>query len=268
MNFREKFEAAAKASGSFLCCGLDLDPLKLPAGFSATVSGLKRFAFKVIDSTQDLVCAYKPNIAFYESLGLAGGKLLKEIIRHIPGRIPVILDAKRADIGNTSAHYAKAAFEEFCADAVTVNPYMGSDSVEPFLKYTEKCTFILVVTSNKGGQDFQFLDAGGEPLYIRVARKAAEWNTAGNIGAVVGATHPDGIRRVREILKKEIFLIPGIGTQAGDVEDSVKNTFLFNGTGIFNVSRDVLYAGGMKEIRSKAEYYRDLIAKAYAARGG
>lgn len=262
MTFKEKMLLASKKNKSWLCVGLDPDAQKMPESFPRTPGGVRDFLFSVVDATADKAACFKPNAAFFESMGLEGAKVLEDVIRRIPKEIPVILDAKRADIGNTSAHYAKAAFEILGADAVTINPYMGFDSIEPFIKNPEKAVFILVLTSNKGSADFQQIDAGGEPLYMRVAAKVREWNTADNIGIVAGATKPEDLGRIREVLRKEIFLIPGIGTQGGDLAASCQNCFKHQGTGLFNVSRDILYAGNQDQIREKAESYRRMIEEA------
>ncbi len=259
MNFNQKITASSSKNSSWLCVGLDPDLSKLPASFSKTPDGVSAFLTSVIDATKDKVAAYKPNAAFFESMGLEGMKLLEKIIKHIPSDIPVILDAKRADIGNTSAHYAKAAFDVLGADAITINPYMGFDSVESFIKYPDKGVFILVLTSNKGSADFQQLLVDGKPLYLKVAEKVKEWNVNNNIGIVAGATKPEDLGKIRDVLQKEIFLIPGIGTQGGDLAASCKNCFKYQGTGLFNVSRDVLYAGTEEQIREKAEEYRRMI---------
>jgi orotidine-5'-phosphate decarboxylase len=261
MTFREKFTPAAEKNNSWLCLGLDLDPEKVPEKFRKNTKGLLEFCGMVVEATKDLVSAYKPNIAFFEALGAEGLELLGKTMALIPSGIPVILDAKRGDIGNTSAKYAKAAFEGFGADAVTVNPYMGSDCVEPFLSYKDKFVFLLVLTSNKGAADFEQLrTADGESVYMKVAAKIKEWNRFGNLGAVIGATKAADLGKIRELLRDEIFLVPGLGTQGGDLDASVKNCFLYNGLGTFNVARDILYAGpSAEDIRAKAVQYRDLL---------
>ena len=259
MTFTEKLIAAAEKNNSWLCVGLDLDPGKLPVPFNGGPDGLADRGREIIDATKHLVCAYKPNIAFFEALGIPGLQSLEKIIKAIPSDIPVILDAKRADIGNTSARYATAAFDRFGADAVTANPYMGFDSLEPFFNYKGKHTFVLVLTSNPGSGDFELLKISGKPLYMKVAEKVRAWNAAGNIGAVVGATKPEGIKKVRSVLKDEIFLIPGLGTQGGDVGKSVQFAFQGKGKAIFNVSRDIIFATDQAAMAAKAEEYRDKI---------
>ena len=185
MNFTDKLLDASRKNKSWLCIGLDPDPELMP------VVDVLQFNKAIIESTSDLVCAYKPNLAFYEALGTEGLAILEKMVKQIPGDIPVIGDAKRSDIGNTARAYAKALFSVLGFDAATVNPYLGYDSVEPFISYEDKEVFILCRTSNKGATDFQNLRSDGLPLYEIVARKAQEWNIHGNIGLVVGATYPE-----------------------------------------------------------------------------
>ena len=190
MTFVEKLRAAAAQNHSLLCVGLDPDPKFLPASVGDRDNPTLYFLQHLIDATADLVCAYKPNFAFFGALGERGWSTLKTTLDHIPPSIPVIIDAKVGDIGNTAEHYARMFFEILGADALTVNPYMGSDAVAPFLAYREKGVFLLCLTSNKGAADFEEQELADGPLYLRVARKACEWNSAGNCGLVVGATQP------------------------------------------------------------------------------
>jgi len=197
--------------------GLDPDPSKLP------VKDVFEFNRAIIDATSDLVCCYKPNLAFYEALGIRGLQALKKTVAYIPGDIPVIGDGKRGDIGNTAAAYAKALFSYYKFDAVTVNPYMGYDSVKPFLEYQDKGIFILCRTSNSSASDFQDLvDNFGMKFYQSVALRAGDWNKDGNIGLVVGATYPDELKEIRKMCPDIPLLIPGIGAQGGDLEPSVR----------------------------------------------
>jgi len=217
MNFIEKLAKAVKKNKSLLCVGLDPDPALMPK------MNLVDFTRAIIDATKDLVCAYKPNFAFYEALGQEGIWALDSTINYIPDDIPVIGDAKRGDIGNTAKAYAKAVLEVLDCDAITVNPYLGFDSMEPFLQYADKGIFILCRTSNKGARDFQDIkDATGRPLFEMVAQKALEWNTRGNIGLVVGATYPEELKKIRELCPEMPLLIPGVGTQGGDLELAIK----------------------------------------------
>jgi orotidine-5'-phosphate decarboxylase len=250
MKFVDKLLAASRKNRSMLCIGLDPDPALMPK------AGVSEFNKAIIDATTDLVCAYKPNLAFYEALGIEGLRILQETIEHIPGHIPIIGDAKRGDIGNTAAAYAKSLFVTFGFDAATVNPYLGFDSIEPFTKYEDKGVFILCRTSNRGAVDFQDLaDAGGRTLYEIVARKANEWNVYGNIGLVVGATYPQELEEIRQLCPEMPLLIPGIGTQGGDLALAVNNGVDAHGEkAIINVSRQVLYASSKEDFAEAARY--------------
>jgi orotidine-5'-phosphate decarboxylase len=258
MKFTEKLLNASQKNQSWLCIGLDPDPELMPA-----VDVLK-FNKAIIEATSDLVCAYKPNLAFYEALGSEGLTILEKTVKYIPGDIPVIGDAKRGDIGNTARAYARALFSVLGFDAATVNPYLGFDSIEPFINYRDKGVFILCRTSNKGAADFQDLLANGLPLYEAVARKAQQWNAYGNIGLVVGATYPEELKRVRSICPEMPLLIPGIGAQGGDLASAVGYGVDARGEkAIINVSRQILYASKEKDFarsaRNVAEKIRNQI---------
>ncbi len=246
LTFAAQLAAAWQKNNSLLCVGLDPDPAKFPAHLKGRDDKIFEFCAAIVDATADLVCSFKPQIAYFAAR--RAEDQLEALIAHIhqkhPG-IPVILDAKRGDIGSTAEQYAVEAFERFRADAVTVNPYMGRDSVDPYLAWPDKGVILLCRTSNPGGSDLQFLDVGGEKLYERVARLAAkEWNTTGQISLVVGATFPAEIARVREIVGDLPLLVPGIGAQGGDIEATVKAGRTANGTGLMiNSSRAILYAG-------------------------
>ncbi|WP_153145543.1 orotidine-5'-phosphate decarboxylase [Dechloromonas sp. H13] len=246
MTFTQMLAAAWRKNDSLLCVGLDPDPAKFPAHLKGRDDAIFEFCRTIVDATADLVCSFKPQIAYFAAR--RAEDQLEALIAHIhakhPG-IPVILDAKRGDIGSTAEQYAIEAFERFRADAVTVNPYMGRDSVDPYLAYPDKGVILLCRTSNPGGSDLQFLDVGGEKLYERVARLAAgEWNTTGQIALVVGATFPAEIARVREIVGDMPLLVPGIGAQGGDVAATVKAGRTADATGLMiNSSRAILYAG-------------------------
>lgn len=246
MTFTEQLAAAWQKNNSLLCVGLDPDPAKFPEHLKCRDDAIFAFCADIADATADLVCAFKPQIAYFAAH--RAEDQLEALIAHIhekhPG-IPVILDAKRGDIGSTAEQYAIEAFERHQADAVTVNPYMGRDSVEPYLAYPKKGVILLCRTSNPGGSDLQFLDVGGEKLYERVARLAAtEWNRNGQISLVVGATFPAEIARVREIVGNMPLLVPGIGAQGGDIEATVNAGKTANATGLMiNSSRAILYAG-------------------------
>ena len=238
MKFVDKLLTASRKNRSLLCIGLDPDPERLP------VKDVFEFNRAIIDATADLVCAYKPNLAFYEAMGIRGMQILKKTVAYIPREIPVIGDAKRGDIGNTAVAYAKALFGYFKFDAVTVNPYLGYDSIEPFLDYKNKGVFILCRTSNTSASDFQDLvDNFGMKFYQSVALRASEWNTGGNIGLVVGATYPDELKAIRQMCPDMPLLVPGIGAQGGDLELSIKHGADSHGErAIIVAARQVLYA--------------------------
>lgn len=243
--FVARLDAACAASRSLVCVGLDPDPALMPVG--------DVFAFNkgVVDATHDLVCAYKPNLAFYEALGLAGMRALEQTIRHIrevaPGAV-LLADAKRGDVGNPAAAYARALFEVWGFDAATVSPYLGGDTIEPFLDYMDRGVFVLCRTSNPGAGDFQDALVTGDgsdqrPLYQLVALRAREWNRHGNVGLVVGATYPRELGQVRSICPEMPFLIPGIGFQQGDLEQAVRQGTDASGRrAVVNSSRGIIYA--------------------------
>jgi orotidine-5'-phosphate decarboxylase len=263
MKFIEKLKSASAKNNSLLCVGLDTELEKIPKFLLQEKDPLFAFNQAIIDSTKDLVCAYKPNLAFYEAYGLKGLEALKKTCEYIPKDIPIILDAKRGDIGNTSKMYAKAIFDEFRADAVTLSPYLGGDSLSPFLEYEDKCCFILCLTSNAGAKDFQLLKFDGKPLYKTVAEKVLSWNKKGNCGLVVGATYPEQLKEIREIATDLPILIPGVGAQQGDVELTVKyGTDERGDLAIINSSRGIIYASSEKDFaqvaRVEAKKLRDL----------
>lgn len=246
MTFMQSLNAAWANQNSLLCVGLDPDPAKFPAHLQGRDDAIFEFCKTIVDATAEAACCFKPQIAYFAAR--KAEDQLEALIAHIhekhPG-LPVILDAKRGDIGSTAEQYAIEAFERFKADAITVNPYMGFDSVSPYLAYPDKGVILLCRTSNPGGSDLQFLDVGGEKLYERVARLVAEkWNTTGQCALVVGATFPTEIARVREITGDLPLLVPGIGAQGGDIEATVQAGRTANGTGLMiNSSRAILYAG-------------------------
>ncbi|MFC1977331.1 orotidine-5'-phosphate decarboxylase [Chloroflexota bacterium] len=252
MNFIEKLTGAARKNKSLLCIGLDPDPGMMPDKV-----GVFEFNQAIIDATSDLVCAYKPNLAFYEALGVNGFDALKKTIDCIPDDIPVIGDAKRGDIGNTAQAYATAIFSHFDFDAATVNPYLGFDSIEPFLQYRDKGVLILCRTSNAGAADFQSLrcevEDGSRPLFEIVALRANEWNTHGNIGLVVGATYPEELKLIRQSHPDMPLLIPGIGAQGGDLALTVRYGVDAQGEkAIINSSRQIIYASREKDFAEAA----------------
>ena len=251
--FTEQLAHAWSSQDSMLCVGLDPDPKQFPASIKGKGGAILAFCREIVDATADLVCAFKPQIAYFSAHGAEDqlAQLIDHIHRQHP-QVPVILDSKRGDIGSTAQQYAIEAFDRYQADAVTVNPYMGFDSVEPYLKYVNKGVIVLCRTSNPGGSDLQFLEVNEkgqtdkEFLYQRVARLASsQWNKTGQLGLVVGATFPEEIAKVREIVGEMPLLIPGIGAQGGDIPATVQAGTIPNapGTGmIINSSRAILYA--------------------------
>ncbi len=246
-------------NNSMICLGLDLDPRRMPPDFAKSTKAMFDFAARIIDATSESVCAYKPNLAFYENLGADGISLLRQIRARIPDDLPVILDGKRGDIGNTAAHYADALFNKLNADWVTLNPYMGYDSLRPFLEHKDRGVFILCLTSNPGSRDFQLLECEGKPLYRIVAEKVAYWNKDQNCGLVVGATAPDQLREIRELAGDMPVLIPGVGAQGGSLEKAAQfGTAYFKKPAVINVSRSVLYASREADFAQRA---RDELVK-------
>jgi orotidine-5'-phosphate decarboxylase len=266
MTFYQKLITIWKKNNSMLCVGLDPDKTKLPHHLNKKTHPLFSFNKHIIDATADLVCAYKPQIAYYAAQE-AETQLAMTIdyIHKYHPHIPVILDAKRSDIGNTAQMYAREAFERYNADAVTLNPYMGSDSIAPFLTYKNKGIFILCRTSNPDSGEFQNLMINTKPIYQIVAEKAINtWNKNNNIALVFGATYPEELGRIRKIVGNMPILVPGIGTQGGDIKTVVKKALAPNGLGlIMNSSRDILYSGPHENFaqaaRSTAKKIRDAI---------
>jgi len=245
VNFINKLNAAWTANDSLLCVGLDPDMAKLPPQFQQDPNGIFNFCKEIIDATADLACSFKPQIAYFAAL--SAERQLEDICayaRENYPHIPLILDAKRGDIGATARQYAREAYDRYGADAVTVNPYMGSDSVEPYMEWADRGVIILCRTSNPGGSDLQFLNVDGKPLYQHVARLVAEkWNSNGQCALVVGATFPEELAQVRAIIGDMPLLVPGVGAQGGDVEATVKSGRTANGAGMMiNSSRAILYA--------------------------
>jgi len=252
VNFIEKLTNATRKNKSLLCVGLDPNPELMPDKV-----GIFEFNKAIIDATSDLVCAYKLNLAFYEALDSKGLDALKRTIKYIPDDIPTIGDAKRSDIGNTAKAYARAIFSNFNFDATTVNPYLGFDSIDPFIQYRDKGVFILCRTSNAGAIDFQSLrceaEGGYRPLFELVALKAKQWNIYGNIGLVVGATYPEELRLIRDSHPDMPLLIPGIGAQGGDLALAVRYGVDAQGErAIFNSSRQIIYASPEKDFAQAA----------------
>ncbi|MCO5259095.1 MAG: orotidine-5'-phosphate decarboxylase [Crocinitomicaceae bacterium] len=242
-----------KAKKSFLCVGLDTDLSKIPSHLLDTEDPIFEFNKAIIDATKDYCVAYKPNNAFYECYGVKGWESLKKTIDYIPNNCFIIADAKRGDIGNTSGYYAKTFFEELGADAVTVAPYMGEDSVKPFLQYNNKWVIVLALTSNAGALDFQFsTDQNGEELYKKVLKKVATWGTPENTMFVVGATRAEGIGEVRKIVPDYFFLVPGVGAQGGSLEDVAHYGWNKDCGLLVNSSRGIIYASNGTDFATKA----------------
>lgn len=256
MNFKEKLDAAWARSASMLMVGLDPDPNRFPAGLQGRPDAVFEFCREIVDATAPYVCGFKPQIAYFAALGAEDQ--LEALCAHIreshPG-LPLVLDAKRGDIGSTAEQYAREAYERYGADAVTVNPYMGHDSVAPYLEWKDRGIIVLCRTSNPGGSDLQFLeDRDGVPLYLRVASMVAEkWNGGGQCGLVVGATFPEEIAKVRARVGDMPLLIPGIGAQGGSIPDTVRAGRDSHATGMMiNSSRAILYAGSGDDWRDAA----------------
>ena len=253
MIFNKKINSICKEKNSHVCVGLDVDINKIPPFLRTESNPLVVFCKAIIDATIEYTAVYKINIAFFEAYGIKGWQALKEIVDYLPASVIKIADAKRGDIGNTSKMYAKAFFEELSFDSITVNPYLGYDSVAPFLDNPEKGAFILCVTSNKGSFDFQRIYDGSNYLYEKVAAKIVRWNKNNNCGLVVGATHPDELKIVRNITPGLPFLIPGIGAQGGDLQNSVQNAFIGpNDCAVFNSSRGIIYSSNDKDFAEVA----------------
>ncbi len=230
---------------SFLCVGLDSDIDKIPSFFHQFADPILEFNKVVIDATRDLCVAYKPNIAFYEKMGPEGWRILKETVEYIGQKHLLIADAKRGDIGNTSRYYAEAFFNIYGFDAITVAPYMGKDSVMPFLSFEDKWTIVLALTSNPGSEDFQTLSLGNseEQLFENVITKVAEWGNSDNLMFVIGATHPSAFKKVRSLIPDHFLLVPGIGAQGGDLA-ALYHYGANRDIGLLvNSSRGIIYAG-------------------------
>ena len=271
MTFAEKLVHAGRKNDSLLCIGLDTDVERIPGFLHREKHPVRAFNRAIIEATSDLVCAYKPNAAFYEALGEEGWRELAAARRMVPDPIPVIVDAKRGDIGNTARLYARAFFEQLDFDAITVNPYMGFDAVAPFLEYPERCALVLCLTSNPSAGEIETLPADGQPVFVHVARRVAEWSRQGPCGLVAGATRAADLRRIRQIAPRLPILIPGVGAQGGDLTQAVTNGVDASGElALINASRSVLYASGGRDFaeraRQEALALRDAINRARRGR--
>ncbi|MGA2550022.1 MAG: orotidine-5'-phosphate decarboxylase [Burkholderiaceae bacterium] len=241
-------------SNSLLCVGLDPDLQRIPASLRERADGIYEFCKAIVDATHDLVCAFKPQIAFFAAE--RAEDQLEAVIAYIKSHYPgvvVVLDAKRGDVGSTAEYYAREVFERYKADAVTLSPYLGSDSIEPFLSYRGKGSIILCRTSNPGGSDVQFLDCEGSPVFELVANMVARrWNALGQCGLVVGATFPRELSRVRDLVDDMPILVPGIGAQGGDIQATVVGGKTDAGGLMISSSRAILYASGGEDFADAA----------------
>lgn len=253
MNRLELFQQI-KLKKSYLCVGLDTDIEKIPSHLLTTADPIYEFNKSIIDATKEYCVAYKPNLAFYEALGIKGWESLKKTIDYIPKDCFIIADAKRGDIGNTSALYAKAFFNELKADAVTVAPYMGKDSITPFLNFENKWVIVLALTSNEGANDFQtsLLGETSAPLYEKVIRAVQSWGSTDQIMFVVGATRAEQFSNVRSLAPHNFFLVPGVGAQGGDLKAISKAGFNNECGLLVNSSRQIIYAGKDEDFASRA----------------
>ncbi len=255
MTFSEKLKNAWSQAQSLLCVGLDPEITRLPSCLPQTTEGIELFCKYIVSATAQHACAFKPQIAYFAAH--RAEHVLENVIQHIRKIAPhavVILDAKRGDIGTTAKQYAIEAFNRFNADAVTLNPYMGTDSIEPYFEFSDRGIFLLCRTSNPGGSDLQFLDIAGEKLFERVAKLAAkQWNPFGQTGLVVGATFPKELSQVRQLVGDMPLLVPGIGAQGGDIAATVSAGKTKDGTGLLiNSSRAILYASHHSDFAEKA----------------
>ncbi len=264
MNFNERLASICNHKNSYVCVGLDVDIEKIPPFMQSDPDALYNFSKAIIDATLEYTAAYKINTAFFEAYGKSGWDALERIAALLPDSVIRIADAKRADIGNTSRRYAHAFFRTMPFDAITVNPYLGYDAVAPFIEESEKGAFILCITSNPGGADFQHLNDGTMMLFEKVASTTQSWNQNKNCGLVTGATKPDELKKVRELAPELPLLIPGIGAQGGDLQSSVTHALTSpNDTALFNSSRGIIYGASDKSFADvageKARELRDSI---------
>ena len=267
MNFTEKLRDTCRGKNSLLCVGLDVVKERIPVHLKNKDEPLLEFNKAIIDATADYAAAFKLNTAFYEAYGARGWQILKSSIECIPDNTLVIVDAKRGDVGHTSAMYAQALFQKLGADAITASPFLGHDSVSPFLADANKGVFFLCLTSNPGSADFQRFESRDKMLFEHVASTVTSWNTEGNCGLVVGATHPEEMGRVRELAPHLPFLIPGVGAQGGDIEKSVKyGTDNNKELALFNSSRGIIYKSNGPDFkdaaRQEAKLLRDVLNQA------
>lgn len=250
-----------RSKGSYLCVGLDTDLSRIPAFMQQDPDAIFSFNKQIIDATLDHCVSYKVNTAFYEAMGAKGWEIMERTFDHIPSTHFKIADAKRGDIGNTSSQYAKAFFETMKADAITVAPYMGEDSIRPFLEYEDKWTIVLGLTSNKGARDFELQQAGGEKLYEKVLRTVSGWGTSNNLMFVVGATQADEFVNIRKICPEHFFLVPGVGAQGGSLREISQKAMTADCGILVNASRAIIYASEKEDFATEAK----AIAEQYQA---
>ncbi|MGQ1946112.1 orotidine-5'-phosphate decarboxylase [Geofilum sp. OHC36d9] len=273
MTSAELFEQI-KIKKSFLCVGLDTDIQKIPRFLMDTSDPVFAFNKEIIDATHDLAVAYKPNLAFYESLGVNGWNSLEKTVNYIRYNYPdlfIIADAKRGDIGNTSSLYARAFFDAMEFDAVTVAPYMGEDSVKPFLTYVDKWVILLALTSNKGADDFQYMNENNERLFERVIKTSSKWGNEGNMMYVVGATRAGMLSDIRKIIPNHFLLVPGVGAQGGSLAEVARHGLNSQCGLLVNSSRQIIYAGEgndfARKARAAANTVRDEMAELLKEKG-
>ena len=267
MNKQQLIEQIQKKK-SFLCVGLDTDINKIPQDLLALEDPVFEFNKQIINKTAEFAVAYKPNTAFYEVYGAKGWQSLERTIQYIKINHPdifIIADAKRGDIGNTSANYAKAFFNTLKADALTVAPYMGKDSVEPFLDFEDKWVILLALTSNKGSQDFQYLNTGERLMYQQVLKTATTWASSEKMMFVVGATHPEELGEIRQLLPDYFFLVPGVGAQGGDLQTVAKYGLNKECGLLVNSSRGIIYASNKFDFADRAAEEAQKLQKQMAA---
>jgi len=257
---RQQLVEQIRSKQSYLCVGLDTDITKIPAHLLSGSDPVFAFNKAIIDATQDLCVSYKINTAFYEAQGLKGWQSMEKTLQYIPSNIFSIADAKRGDIGNTSGQYAKAFFETLPFDSITVAPYMGEDSIQPFLAYADKWAIVLGLTSNDGAKDFELQQMAGEKLYEKVLRTVSGWGNPGNLMFVVGATRAEEFVNIRKILPQHFFLVPGVGAQGGSLRE-ISGKAMNKDIGLLvNVSRAIIYASGKEDFarqaRSVAQQYQ------------
>ncbi|HTI89204.1 MAG TPA: orotidine-5'-phosphate decarboxylase [Puia sp.] len=260
---RQQLVTRIRSTGTYLCVGLDSDRTKIPPHLLSYADPVYEFNRRIIDATKDHCVAYKINTAFYEADGVKGWETMEKTVNYIPATHFKIADAKRGDIGNTSSQYARAFFETLAFDAITVAPYMGEDSVRPFLEYKDKWTILLGLTSNSGSKDFELQPAGDNLLYERVLTTAAGWGSPDNLMFVVGATQADAFRNIRQLTPDHFYLVPGVGAQGGSLEEISKQAMNKEVGLLVNASRAVIFASGGEDFGEAAKaaadaYHREM----------